>query len=302
MLYVSQTLEGDRKMDRNIRRLPLLFLGAALFHAPSAWAAFDISFDYTYDSNNFFADSTRKSILESAAGYFESIIKDDLLAIESSGVNNFTASFFNPSNPNDTVTISNFDVAADTITIFVGSTQLGNSTLGLGGYGGYSVSGTSTFVDNAITRGETPTTSGVRGATATDFALWGGSISFNIGANWYFDADPSTNESFNGYDFYSVALHEIGHVLGIGMADSWDNKVNGSNQFTGTNAVAAYGAPVPLNPTGGHWADGTQSTVDGAPQEAAMDPTISSGTRKQFTELDVAALEDIGWETSSASP
>ena len=50
-----------------------------------------------------------------------------------------------------------------------------------------------------------------------------------------------------------------------------------------------------------HWADGTPSNVfpGGAPQEAAMDPDISSGNRKVFTDLDVAALDDIGWDAAA---
>ncbi len=289
--------------------LPALSLILALLFAPPSSAAFDISFDYTYDANGFFND-TSKAVLESAASYFESVIKDDLLAIDSNkdegGINNFTATFFNPSDPyGDNITRSNFDVAADTVTIFVGGAQLGSNTLGLGGYGGYSVSGTSAFINNAITRGETTDTSGVQGATATDFAPWGGSISFNSGADWYFDPDPSTDEDFSGYyDFYSVALHELGHVLGIGTADSWDNKINGSNQFTGTNAVTAYGGNVPLSTNGGHWQKDTGSTLPGTSttQEAAMDPDIAAGQRKRFTTLDNAGLEDIGWQVAPASP
>ena len=34
----------------------------------------------------------------------------------------------------------------------------------------------------------------------------------------------------------------------------------------------------------------------GGSQEAAMDPTLSAGTRKYFTELDWAGLADVGWE------
>jgi hypothetical protein len=31
-------------------------------------------------------------------------------------------------------------------------------------------------------------------------------------------------------------------------------------------------------------------------QEAAMDPDVQNGTRKRFTELDAAAMKDIGWD------
>ena len=36
---------------------------------------------------------------------------------------------------------------------------------------------------------------------------------------------------------------------------------------------------------------------DGVMQEVVMDPNITTGTRKELTELDLAFLRDIGWET-----
>ena len=40
--------------------------------------AITLQFDYTYDDNGFFADATRRSILEQAGAYFGSRITDDL--------------------------------------------------------------------------------------------------------------------------------------------------------------------------------------------------------------------------------
>ena len=252
-----------------------------------------LEFDYSYDSNGFFSDVARKNTLEAAGSYFASLITDDLTAITSGGGNSFNAIFSNPATGAST-TINDFSVAADTVTIFAGGRALSGSTLGQGGPGGYSISGTSTFVDNAVTRGETGDT---QGPTATDFAPWGGSITFDTDASWYFDDDVSTLEAFSGNDFYSVALHELGHLLGIGTADSWDNLINGSGEFTGAASTAVYGGNVPLASTG-HWADGVSGLVDGASQEAAMTPSITTGTRKVFTDLDVAGLQDVGWEVS----
>ena len=36
-------------------------------------------------------------------------------------------------------------------------------------------------------------------------------------------------------------------------------------------------------------------------QEAAMDPTITQGTRKRLTALDAAALTDVGWTVGSVA-
>ncbi|WJW74268.1 matrixin family metalloprotease [Thiohalobacter sp. IOR34] len=269
-----------------------LLLAGLMGAATQQAAAISINFDFSYDTNNFFSDPTSKSVLQAAGSFFEGIIQDDLTAIASGGGNDFQAKFNDPAT-GTLVTLPNFSVAADTLTVFAGGRSLGSGTLGIGGPGGFAVSGTTSFVDNAVTRGEQGDT---LGASATDFAPWGGAITFNTDTSWYFDTDPSTLESFSGNDFYSVALHELGHLFGIGTADSWDNLIVGSD-FTGPAATAVYGGNVPLEDSG-HWAEGTQGMVDGLAQEAAMDPTLLVGSRKRFTDLDVAALSDIGWETT----
>lgn len=82
-----------------------------------------------------------------------------------------------------------------------------------------SVSGTYTFVDNAVTGGETPLTLGVQGALATDLVPQGGSIAFDSSTSWSFVADTGTTEQFSGSDFFSVALHEPGHLLGFDLSE-----------------------------------------------------------------------------------
>jgi hypothetical protein len=260
-------------------------------------SAVNIEFDYVFDANNFFNTQAKKDVLNAAGSFFSGIIQDDLTAINSAGSNVFDARFSNPASGALT-TINNFSVDADTLIVYAGGRTLSGSTLGMGGPGSFSAGGTSTFVDNAVTRGETPTTSGVQGSSATDFAPWGGSITFNTGASWYFDPDASTNGDLINNDFFSAALHELGHLLGIGTADSWDNLVSGSH-FTGTASSGVFTGDVPLETNLAHWEDGTMGLVNGVSQDAAMDPSILVGTRKVFTDLDLAALTDIGWEVAA---
>jgi hypothetical protein len=85
----------------------------------------------------------------------------------------------------------------------------------------------------------------------------------------------------------------LAHVLGFGIADSFLDKISGSN-FVGADTGS-----VALNGGKDHWAEGTLSTVDGISQEAAMDPSLTVGTRKNFTVLDFAAMKDIGWEVAA---
>jgi hypothetical protein len=258
--------------------------------ASPAALAVTLQFDYSLDSSGFFTPPARRSVLEAAGGYFASLLIDTLSAITPGGSNQFTATLFNPTTL-QTVNLTNYAVPADTVVVFVGaSSALGATTLGFGGPGGFSVSGTQAFVDNVFSRGQG---SNAFVAGATEAAPWGGSLSFSSTAAWYFDPDVATDEAFGGNDFYSVALHELGHLLGLGISNSWSTFVAGG-LFIGAKAVAAQGGAIAVS--GAHWLDGTTSLVNGRTQEAAMDPTLAVGTRKRFTALDVAALDDIGWD------
>jgi hypothetical protein len=124
--------------------------------------------------------------------------------------------------------------------------------------------------------------------------LWGGSLSFDTtGTNWFFGTTTS-GLGRNQLDFYSVASHELGHLLGFGTAPGWFSQVSGG-AFHGPNARAVYSGPVPLSADNSHWADGI--TVNGQP--VSLDPIASLGTRVALTSLDFAALADVGWSVST---
>ena len=269
-----------------------LVLTLSLAFAPPALANIDIQFDYTYDTGNFFSSNAGSiSALESAASIFESRFSDNLSAISSSGLNSFDSVFFNPSDPfGSNITLSNQSFATDVIRIYVGGANLGINTLGLGGPGGFGCSGISSFCSDAERRGQGVTS----GANPVDVAPWGGAISFdNANTNWSFGTSTNGLTS-SQFDFYSVAVHELGHVLGFGTSDSFNALVNGFN-FVGQTSGA-----VVLDTDQSHWADGTVSisTFNGLSQEAAMTPSLTNGERKNFTDLDFSAMNDIGWQVT----
>lgn len=272
--------------------IAMLSLGAVIARAERADAIF-FHFDYTYDTNSFFNTQTKKDLLELTVASYFTPFTDNLTAIHPgpSGFgfdNTWTAKFTNPATGLEQ-SIADLVVPENTLIVYAGGRDLSGSTLGMGGPGGFSASGTSTFVDTVKARGQ----SGALASTPTDFGRWGGSITFDTNATWNFTSNsPSGGQN----DFLSVAIHEMAHLLGLGSAPSWDTYVSGG-QFTGTNSVASYGGNVPLYSGNSHWAEGTISTVNGLSQEAAMDPSITVGTRKLFTELDYAGLADVGWET-----
>lgn len=253
-----------------------------------AQANIDIQFDYSYDTTNFFANAGSVATLEAVAGIFETRFTDSLSAITSSGGNSFDPLFFNPADPfGADITLDSASFAADEVRIYVGGANLGTGTLGLGGPGGFGCTGFGSFCAGAESRGQGT----VSGSAATDFAPWGGAISFNNSQTWHFGTTTSSLDG-NETDFYSVALHEMAHILGFGTADSFNALISGGH-FMGTTT-----GTIALSSDEGHWAEGTNSLINGIPQEAAMDPTIFIGERKDFTDLDFAAMKDIGWEVS----
>ncbi len=208
-------------------------------------------------------------------------ISANLASLSNSGGNTWSALFFNPETGN-TITVSNLNIAANTIVVYVGGRSMTGSEAGQGGPGGYSWSGSASWGSLVATRGW------------SGFSTWGGSIAFDTTETWHFGMSTSDLGSTQ-LDFYSVATHELGHLLGFGTASQWFALAPGST-FNGPHAEAVYGGPVPVDTTDtGHWANGVQ--ING--QYASMDPALNYGERRTWTSLDEAALLDIGWHAGT---
>lgn len=242
-----------------------------------------IQFDYSHDTNGFFTNNpAAKTVLQQAANDLTSQITTPLAAItpNPSIGNTWSETFTNPATGQQ-ATVNNPSVSANTLVVYVGGRDLDGVAVGRGGGGGYSASGSQTWLDSLSSHGP-----GV--------PLWGGDLAFDTNTNWWFGSSISGIGSSQA-DFYSVASHELGHVLGLGTSQSWYNQIsNGS--FVGSNAKSVYGGPVPVSSDQAHWANGL--TIGGKP--ALMDPTFTTGTRFSATTLDFAALKDIGWSLAPA--
>jgi hypothetical protein len=120
----------------------------------------------------------------------------------------------------------------------------------------------------------------------------------DLSGYWHFDHTTAVGSGLN--DFYSVALHEIVHSMGFGGGDEWDAAHAGTT-WLGAAGIAENGTGVNLLDAGeAHVASGLLSlTLDGDPQEALMDPTLTTGTRKFLTVLDLAMLEDLGYTVAA---
>jgi hypothetical protein len=257
-------------------------------------AKIDIQFDYTYDTSGFFTDPARKALLDLAAASYENRFTDALAAINPGGGNTWSAVIDSPSqlDPSDpsrrlSLSIDNQTIAANTIRVYVGAIPFGSSRLAEAGPGGYNANGSTAWLDLVQARGQ----QGALSSPAKDVGLWGGSMAFSSDANWYFGTDGSAVPA-GKTDFVTVALHELGHVLGFGTLAPFTSKVV-SGTFNGAEATRVNGGVQPAATTdGGHWATGVTSDS----QQAILVSTIPAAKRLFVTSLDWAALQDMGWE------
>jgi hypothetical protein len=264
----------------------------------AAASALTIQINYDYDTSGFFNPavnpyaSQARADLENAAKSYE-MLTDHLLTIEEYGGNTWSARFSHPST-GATVYIPDLVVPEDTMIVYVGGRSLSSATLGQGGPGGYTAQAyEQAWFDLLKSRGQ----AGALTTPATDFGPWGGSISFNNTAAWNYSLDSGPSSGSQN-DFFSTCLHELAHVLGYGSSASWQAQIV-STTFTGDAAEAIYGGPVPLAGSS-HWGFDIQGLCGGVQQEVAMDPSLTTGTRKRLTDLDIAGLLDIGWQLPDA--
>lgn len=305
-------MRGNRRS-----RIGLLLAAAIWITAPAAAVTIKIDYDPSNTlglSSPFFNSGTTqanqaKAALDAAAGYYSNILTDTLDKImaptyTSQNVNiawSWKARFSNP-NGAGTKTLTNLVIPADEFRIFAGAQTFSDTTLARSAPGSVLEWGRTTLSGAPASADLTPIANlentfakalDNRGEP-TGFATWGGSISFDNDTNWHYQ--HTTAPTAGKTDLYTVALHEIGHVLGFGGAPEFDSLVLLS-AFEGAAASSSYGGPVPLSGDGDHWAAGVTSTVfgGGPAQTAIMVSTVAPATRRQVTAVDAAALSDIGW-------
>lgn len=274
---------------------PLLALLASI---SPAFGQIEIRIDYTYDTSNFFNTQEKRDAMEAVAKFYGDMINDSLLRIDPADFSqaSWSARFTNPST-GSTQPIPGLIVPENVIIVYVGARNLGGSVVGQGGPGGYSASGFTPWFERIDGRGS-PGAATEEAADRTDFATWGGSITFDSPRTWNF----SQSSNASGTEFVPVALHEMGHVLGIGTATTWDNQLSGGT-FTGPAAVQSFGSAPTAD--GGHFTGslsselfGSFSVTHGSTRPVMMLPgSLDTGSNFDVaTDLDLAALVDIGWQ------
>lgn len=250
---------------------------------------FNIELDYRFDTIGWFTPEKRNA-LEAAARIWETIIQDDFPDIPA-GTQTFGV--INPVTGRLLEGVTNHSVIDD-ILILVGAGDLG--------YSGSSANGSPVLAQAAPGGIQEPR------ITGNVFQPWMGSIAFDVDGGgsptqWFFDPTPNTHSDLppDRIDFLSTALHEIGHILGIGSSRAFIQLTDyiypapyPDRGFFGSSARAVNGGrPIPLS--GGHIQEGYEFNGSG---ETLMDVEIAKGVRTLPTVLDIAILDDIGYSVN----
>ncbi len=311
-------------------RASLLFFALLSLQVPAS--AVSVTLVYQNPSDPFF-NATAQATMNQAAADVSYAITTSLTSLSQdvyTGTNgattataNWSLNYTNPTDGTTQVSLPTFALGIDEIVIYVGSRDLPGSTLGVGGPGGVGLSlgggGSPSQWVGAVDNMEAASNAGmvrggpVLGTISGTISLGGtpagydlsygyaiGALAIDSLAVWNLDYNVLPTLGQN--DLYSVAVHEMIHAIGFGIAPTWDEHVSGTN-WNGTAVLDLLGTGVGVLSLGGdHIAEGLTGTplVNGVfqigqSQEALMDPTIIVGTRKYITDLDLAFLEDMGW-------
>lgn len=252
----------------NSLRFAMSTLGMAAALAATPAYSLNIVFDYSLDTTSFFTQEKR-NVLEQVASIFEYNLTSTLPARTlNTRLNAFTDS--NGSTVGSPLTLSNFNVAADTIVFFIQAGAFSGSTLGVAYLGTASRGfGDMIFQTQPQSLASLPypalgvQTNPYANQTRPLFSYDQNIRDFERPAPETLPVDPSQPNAARWtdvappVDFASVVMHEMGHAFGL--------------QHTGNAADAMF-------------------------------PTIGAAERNLFTASDWTAMTAAGWSIRTTTP
>jgi len=239
---------------------------------------FAISFEYAYDTSGYFDEAKRRALSEAAASWTRYIASefDDVPAGTALRARH-------PEHLDREGMVFELDYAIDDLVVLMGSSPIDGMGMSLASS---SSSFTTQIADAALLEA-------LRGRyDGQPFQPWMAQTTFDSEEWWAVDSTPESDDDLvaGDNDFISTAIHELGHVLGIGSAAAFDALVE-AGRFVGPRAMEVHGGPVPLAADGVHFERDTLSNGKLPSLELGTAP----GQRKRPTELDLAVLEDLGY-------
>lgn len=241
--------------------------------------------------------------MEAAGSSVGSFLNDSLNAITPGSGNTWTAQYINPVT-GASVSITDMSISANTVRIFVGARNLGAGVLGSAGPGGINAFGSSSFLSDALHRGEDA--SGATSSTLRPARISDPGVALPrsaTGDNLVLRPHGIECGSLGQFRFLTVAVHEIFHVLGFWhRTPSWKHLLTISAQVHRTGQRCRKRGSRSITPDLAHWVDGKNHFLPGTAilQQTAMDPSIGSATRKLPTVLDWAGLDNTGWDVAAS--
>ena len=290
--WKNKKRQGNRSTNASNRATRKQPRHASIEQLENRWVH-SVSIDFQWEGD-FFNTQQKRDVLEDAAYQITNRMNTSLAAIPrpAGGEHKWTAYYDEPST-GVTRRVQDPVIPEDTLVVYVGGRSMGDRKTG-----------------ETCEQFTGPPTCGV---FANDNAWrdllehrgnegrfsWGGSIAFNSDLDWHFGSASSKPNA--KHDFYTAALHEVGRLIGFTYANPSASSLVRSNRFHGANAASEYGSNVPVDSVrnaGLNWASNVQS--NGLVPSMRVDVGNASfrGVQRQFTELDFAALEDIGWDVS----
>lgn len=324
-----------RRRTASLHLLDALHVILLVLLPASHTPAINIVVDYRYDTNGFFDSQLKKDVLQAVADRYSRIITTSLLDVTlTDGQLDPRIGFTHPGTGEswdvspaaaaESDALAETDEAeeyrgpwalgADDWILYAGGRSM--AAAGSGGTGS-GLNFPDVFADGASVLNRGFRASG----SVSRLPVWGGAVSFDNDPDrlWHFDLE--TTSPFGYSDFYTVALHEVGHALGLNTGwEDWTQWSSGG-MFSGPAAVDAYNADngtsvAELNEESAlnhHWKDGAYDSLIFAaagpvapgtvgldePQDLLMEPVANyvfpSLRRFELTNVDVAALQDVGW-------
>ena len=163
---------------------------------------------------------------------------------------------------------------ANTLTVFLGSGDLGLGIMGLSAMSEVVVNNDQPHpLDDFFGQFDSETT----------YQAFAGVLFINSADSHYDGLNPDVPPG--EYDLFTTVMHEMGHILGIGQSQQWINQRE-EGVFKGPHTLAITGGTgAPMNEDGHHLLN----------PSLLMDEYLKPGVRRTFSELEYAIYRDLGY-------